>query len=114
MGKELLKASEWQLRNTATGTKKETVFGGKRMIIFGDLFQLPAISKRRNDNDSQLYQSDLWNKFELTELCRQRDDPEYGQLLNRVRIGEQAAEDLVTLQRRELWIRSSENRSLLL
>ena len=71
-------------------------FGGKSVLLCGDLYQLPPIFK------DPIYKVDcstiqaiigfeLWRSFqmaELTEVMRQRDDIDFVDLLNQVRVGE--------------------------
>ena len=74
----------------------EKPFGGKSVLVCGDLYQLPPIYK------DPIYQVDcssiqtligfeLWRSFqmaELTEVMRQRDDIDFVDLLNQVRLGQ--------------------------
>ncbi|XP_066910992.1 ATP-dependent DNA helicase PIF1-like [Clytia hemisphaerica] len=71
-------------------------FGGKSVLLCGDLYQLPPVFK------DPIYKTDcstvhgivgfeLWRKFqiaELTEIMRQRDDIDFIDLLNQIRVGE--------------------------
>ena len=71
-------------------------FGGKSVILCGDLYQLPPVNgKPVYMHDSSYIQGilglELWRKFsiaELTEVMRQRGDFQFIDLLNQVRIGE--------------------------
>jgi len=70
-------------------------FGGKPVIICGDLFQLPPVKgKPVYDFNSESLQGilnfELWDKFnvaELTEVMRQKGDDIFIDLLNKVRTG---------------------------
>ncbi|XP_066910931.1 uncharacterized protein [Clytia hemisphaerica] len=71
-------------------------FAGKSVLLCGDLYQLPPVFK------DFIYKPDcstvhgiigfeLWRKFqiaELTEIMRQRDDIDFIDLLNQIRLGE--------------------------
>ena len=49
-------------------------FGGKNILLFGDLYQLPSVCTKITPR--HIYQSPLWSKFFpfiLTQNCRQRD-----------------------------------------
>ena len=79
---------------TTDAAKRQLPFAGKSVFLCGDLFQLPAVES------PQLYQSPLWNKFvmvELKENFRQSDDQKYGEVLNRIRIGDHTADDFDSL-----------------
>ena len=51
----------------------------------------------------QIYESPIWPKFQplfLKTNCRQSQNPEYGQLLNRIRVGQHSMSDIELLQTR--------------
>ncbi len=87
-------------------------FGGKQMIVFGDLFQLPPIAERELqkyliDRYGGIYffQSDGYKKgkFEFIELStnhRQKDDATFFEILNRMREGRIDKNDINTLNNR--------------
>ena len=69
------------------------MFAGKTIIAVGDLYQLPPCNERSVFSD---YKEELlnlchpWKEFtmiQLTEIMRQKDDKEFVELLNRLRIG---------------------------
>lgn len=69
------------------GKKTPKSFGGRSMILVGDLFQLPAISP----TNSQIFHSHLWSSFichVLKENCRQHGDLPFITLLNEVRLNQ--------------------------
>lgn len=77
-------------------------FGGLQLILVGDFFQLPPVSK--NGIVQYLFESKLfWMamrvKWELKEVHRQAD-PVFCALLNRMRFAENTEEDLRLLQSR--------------
>ncbi|XP_014598921.1 PREDICTED: ATP-dependent DNA helicase PIF1 [Polistes canadensis] len=70
--------------------KTERPFGGIQLILCGDFFQLPPISKR-DEKVKFCFQSMAWEKcvhfnFELRIVHRQKD-PEFIEILNNIRIG---------------------------
>ena len=84
------------------------LFGGVAVIVLGDLYQLPPVKqqfvfKPVSDHIARLYGS-LWDCFTFTELkiiMRQKEDMQFAQLLNRVRVNEQTADDVQLLQSRQ-------------
>ncbi|XP_076285500.1 pif1 DNA helicase [Lasioglossum baleicum] len=70
--------------------KNERPFGGMQLILCGDFFQLPPVSKR-DQKAKFCFQSSAWEKcvhfnFELRTVHRQKD-PEFVDILNNLRIG---------------------------
>ncbi len=86
-------------------------FGGVKMILIGDLFQLPPVVGRdMNEFFEKKYQSPFFfsarvfekvniRRFELTHIFRQ-SDPEFIALLNNVRENKHTADDLSLLNSR--------------
>ena len=84
-------------------------FGGKQIILFGDLFQLPPIAKAQEHSYlqdryggvyffcSSAYRSGGFRFLELTINHRQEKDIEYFSLLNRIRDGSTTADDIKVL-----------------
>ena len=78
-------------------------FGGVSLLFSGDLLQLPAIgysayeTKFKKASYENLTRT-LWHEhfkiYELTEIVRQSEDPDYGELLCRVREGKHTKNDL--------------------
>ncbi|XP_072020419.1 uncharacterized protein [Amphiura filiformis] len=73
------------------GTSYTSYFGNVSILAVGDFFQLPPISPPTPlcfPHEEPL--KDLWNslfeKVELTEIMRQRDDAIFAQMLNRLRV----------------------------
>lgn len=100
------------------GRDKGKAFGGARLVVFGDLHQLPPVVTEAEREaffslyrtpyffsanvlcDRRLIQMDNdFIKYELTEIHRQKD-ANFIKLLNRVRDNEATAEDLAELNRR--------------
>lgn len=70
--------------------RTERPFGGIQLILCGDFFQLPPVSKT-NDKAKFCFQSQAWQKcvhfnFELQIVHRQRDEA-FVKILNNIRIG---------------------------
>jgi len=90
------------------GTSPETRFGDISILCVGDLYQLQPVGQGHvfqlpKDKYAQLAGS-LWKEsfmlHELTMSMRQRGDPEFGKLLNRVRTASCTQSDLQILQSR--------------
>ena len=80
------------------------------VILSGDLQQLGPVKGRYvfdkpiQEQYLPTYFSDpLWEKFQCISLTinhRQGEDREYAEMLNRIRVGEQTVEDVLTLASR--------------
>lgn len=89
-------------------------FGGKQVLLFGDLFQLPPITKPaeyeflkkkfggKHFFYSNAYKTGNFNFIELTINHRQKDDARFFELLNRVRDGSIQENDIDLLKSRIL------------
>ncbi|CAC5411250.1 unnamed protein product [Mytilus coruscus] len=102
MTAEILEKISQICTQTSHNPKQNSHFGGKTVILFGDLLQLPAVTNNCS-NTRQIYESVLWPEFLplfLYENCRQAEDEEYCQLLNRLRVGEQNLDDIKMLESR--------------
>ena len=87
-------------------------FGGKQMLLFGDLFQLPPIARKEEikfltDRYGGVYffQSNAYKKadftfFELSLNHRQKDDTFFYEVLNRIREGKTTNHDISALNKR--------------
>jgi DNA replication protein DnaC len=100
-------------------------FGGVSILAVGDLLQLPPVAAKpvffdgyKKDEKSQKSEkskktqntsvgyhslvSSLWQKYfvlhELTEIMRQREDPEFASILSRVRVGQHTTADCEALK----------------
>ena len=87
-------------------------FGGKQVIMFGDLFQIPPvitdgqISRYLEDTyggifffNSSIYNENAFKTYELSEMFRQKDK-KFIDILNRIRIGRPQESDFVVLNKR--------------
>lgn len=94
---DLLDAMDHILR---ISTRDHRPFGGKQIILFGDLFQLPPVEENRSeglfDYFHSLYQSPYFfdarvvretkiEVFELQRIFRQKEDKTFAYLLNKIR-----------------------------
>ncbi len=83
-------------------TRCEEPFGGKQVILFGDLFQLPPVEENEQSGlfdyfearykspyffDAQVLSRLPLEVFELKRIFRQRADKDYAALLNAIREG---------------------------
>ena len=83
-------------------TRCEEPFGGKQLILFGDLFQLPPVEETEHSGlfdyfqarykspyffDAQVFSRLPLEVFELKRIFRQRADKDYASLLNAIREG---------------------------
>ena len=70
-------------------------FGGTSALLVGDLFQLPPVKQSTIFANPSL--TDAWFLFklhELTEIVRQKGDPQFAALLNRMREDNHTSEDI--------------------
>ena len=92
-------------------TMVDEIMGGLAVFVFGDLFQLRPPKARfvfeepKNKEHAVSYRlRNLWRQFKVVQLeenHRQGEDKEYGDLLNRVRVGAHTEEDIELLKTRE-------------
>jgi len=80
----------------------EKPFGGMQLVLVGDFYQLPPVSK--DQPTTFVFESPLWKQLglvthELTEIVRQKD-PIFQQVLNEARRGEMTRKSLKILSRR--------------
>jgi hypothetical protein len=81
--------------------KNNTPFGGVQMVMFGDLYQLPPVVAdeglheyfSHNHGGPYFFNAGVWqevklNIFELAHIFRQQNDPEFKNILNKVRKNE--------------------------
>jgi len=94
-----------------------TTFGRKPMILFGDFLQLQPVAQPFIFEDITYNQAqkilgvtaipNLFNQFsyyELTEQMRQKDDSDFQELLNNIRIGTLTKKDHELLKKQELQV----------
>ena len=92
--------------------RNEKPFGGKQMLVFGDLFQIPPIAKKQEHQyladryggiyffHSDAYKAGNFKFIELTKNHRQKSDKRYFEVLNRIREGQTTDEDIRLLNTR--------------
>ena len=91
-------------------TQVDEIMGGLAVFLFGDLFQLEppkayyVFKEPLNKEHAVAYHlRNLWRQFtvvQLEENHRQGEDKTYGDLLNRLRVGEHTEEDIELLRTR--------------
>ena len=94
---DLLDAIDHILR---ISTYEDAPFGGKQMVLFGDLFQLPPVEETRGEGlfdyfhtlykspyffDARVVQQTKIEVFELQRIFRQKGDKTFAHLLNKIR-----------------------------
>ena len=109
---DILEAIDYSLR--MNGGNPALSFGGKQIIIVGDLFQLPPVVDERNPAEHQLFSTIYsspyffgapsfrrheFNKVELQKIHRQTD-AEFKDILNKVRVGKVSERELNKLNYR--------------
>lgn len=97
---DLLDAMDYILR---LSTHSDNPFGGKKIILFGDLFQLPPVEEKQNGGLFDYFQAQYQGPyffeahvlkqiplevFELKRIFRQKADPDFARLLNLIREGQ--------------------------
>jgi ATP-dependent DNA helicase PIF1 len=83
--------------------ENELPFGGIQVVVIGDFFQLPPVSKEKKEEFC--FVAEAWHNadfkmFELTEIFRQ-SDLRFIQLLNNIRYAAVNDDDLALLSQRE-------------
>lgn len=90
----------------------ELPFGGKQLLVFGDLFQLPPVTRGQEYEylfdkyggifffHSDAYKAGNFKFIELTENHRQKGDQEFFGILNRIREGTATDADIERLNTR--------------
>ena len=102
----------------------DELFGGKTIIVFGDLLQLPPVHGKRPFQDLSgddvhnltgglRIPSHLWENFEYDELTinqrqKGRENEQWSSILGRIRIGRQSQDDINILQERLIPVRPCE------
>ncbi len=85
--------------------RPDAPFGGMQLVMFGDFFQLPPVNRNRPVGAEQFcFQLPDWERYaartyELSTVWRQKD-PGFAELLQRVRRGDQTADDVALLRTR--------------
>ena len=101
MSAELLEKIDLICREVSTPPSNLKPFGGKSIILFGDLYQLPAVVAQPCYR--QIYLSPVWPQFKpffLKDNCRQKGDLVFQGILNCIRDGTQTNDDIAVLQTR--------------
>ena len=99
-------------------------FGGMQLILVGDYFQCPPIDRNARKDDKKpakpkyLFQSPLWKSLGircqvLRQNFRQASDPEFRELLQRIKTDSALPEDTETLRKRLMTQHADANQSLM-
>lgn len=107
---DLLDAIDYILKTSAGNDEP---FGGKQIILCGDLYQLPPVTEEKSGNELLNYFNMVYSSpyffaaniarkthlkiFELNEIFRQKEDKEYADLLNKIRSCSVTQQDLDAL-----------------
>jgi ATP-dependent DNA helicase PIF1 len=83
---------------SATRKHRHLPFGGLQLVLVGDFFQLPPVSKERKYLfESKLFWESMGTMWDLREIWRQ-SDPTFCDLLGRMRMGETSQTDIELLK----------------
>ena len=97
---DLLDAMDYVLQ---LSTHSDLPFGGKKIVLFGDLFQLPPVEEKQTSGLFDVFQQEYHSPyffeahvlkrlplevFELKRIFRQKADPDFAHLLNLIREGQ--------------------------
>ena len=82
-----------------------SLFGGVSLLVIGDFLQLPpvnqkCVSMKPIKGSYRSFNGCLWEKFqlhELVEIVQQSSGPDFAQLLDRVREGQQTGNDVIQI-----------------
>lgn len=77
----------------------EDPFGGIQLIVCGDFFQLPPVSRREEQPATFAFDSEAWKRsikltITLQQVFRQKGDMEFITMLNEMRIGKLSSESI--------------------
>ena len=109
---DILEAVDHSLR--INGGDPFKPFGGKQVILIGDVFQLPPVVKTDNPTEWQIFEevyktpyffsapSFMLTKFEFVEFTKihRQADEDFKEILNRIRIGNVDDDDLAPINKR--------------
>lgn len=104
---DLMQAIDYSLRHN--GGNPHLPFGGKQVLLVGDLFQLPPVVDQKDEVErfifKEIYKSEYFFDapafeelnpvfFEFQKIHRQKDDHHFIKLLNEIRVYESSEETL--------------------
>jgi hypothetical protein len=109
---DILEAIDHSLR--INGGDPFKPFGGKQVVLIGDVFQLPPVVKTDNPTEWQIFEevyktpyffsapSFKMTKFEFVEFTKihRQSDEDFKEILNKIRIGKVDEEDLAPINKR--------------
>ena len=119
---DMLDAIDYSLR--INRKKMDIPFGGIRIIMFGDVFQLPPVVERSMEplikqyySHSYFFNANVINQIKLHRIQLNRiyrqTDKKFIDLLGRIRLNECSSEDITTLNRR-VNVRTVKNECIIL
>jgi ATP-dependent DNA helicase PIF1 len=76
----------------------DAFFGGLRLVLVGDFFQLPPVGSDRFLFESEIFQKNVPRRVELDTCYRQAGDGGWIRLLHKIRRAELEADDLAALR----------------
>lgn len=84
---------------------KDEPFGGMQVVLCGDFYQLPPVTRAEDRaggfiTNSQVWQDGIFEVCYLSEQYRQKDDETYSRILNGIRAGSMQKSDLDSLMAR--------------
>lgn len=108
---DVMDAIDYTMRKTL---RNNAPFGGKQMVLIGDMFQLPPVVKSGPEkefltdlyhaNDFYFYKADVINRIRLVKIefrkVYRQDDKGFLNILEHVRMNQMTLEDVATLNTR--------------
>lgn len=108
---DVMDAIDYTMRKTL---RNNAPFGGKQMVLIGDMFQLPPVVKSGPEkefltdlyhaNDFYFYKADVINRIRLVKIefrkVYRQDDEGFLNILEHVRMNQMTLEDVATLNTR--------------
>ena len=91
---------------SAKSSAEDVKFGGVNIIFCGDFLQIPSVSEFRlySNKPGSRYGNYLWHSLNavvrLQKQMRQAEDPQYAEVLHRLRIRQPTEEDIALLNTR--------------
>ena len=103
IGRETFRHLDLALKHTM---QNSLPFGGVSLLAVGDFLQLPPVNAKGvfmkvKTGTYGAFNGWLWHDFllhELVEIVRQSSDPDFAQLLNRLREGKQTDDDVIQIK----------------
>ena len=85
--------------------QNSSLFGGVSLLVIGDFLQIAPVNQKcvsikTIKGSYRSFNGWLWEKFklhQLVEIGQQSSDPDFAQLFNRVREGQQRGNDMIQI-----------------